>query len=86
MHFAKLAVLASFGLCAVATPTPQSGGAVCSTGPLQCCNSIKTPDDPELNAILAMLGIMLGNGIPVGIECTPVPVFLFCMRGAKWLS
>ena len=42
--FAKLFTIASLAILAAATPTPGggSGSGSCSTGPVQCCNSMES--------------------------------------------
>ncbi|TFK37330.1 fungal hydrophobin-domain-containing protein [Crucibulum laeve] len=47
----------------------------CSTGPVQCCNSVKRADSAEATTILGLLGIALSDlNVLVGLQCSPVTV------------
>ncbi len=87
MQFKSIAVLASLGLLAVATPTPNSAPQ-CTTGELECCNSVESSNNPVVATLLGLLGIVLGPiSVPVGLTCSPVTVSLdkseVCSR-TKW--
>ena len=82
MMFSKtLAVLAA-PLLAVATstvsvaPQPTSTPASsCSTGDLQCCNSLESATDPTAAGILALLGVVVqGVDVVAGLTCDPISV------------
>ncbi|EIW52215.1 fungal hydrophobin [Trametes versicolor FP-101664 SS1] len=65
--FTALAILA------VASPTPQAGS--CSTGALQCCNSVQSADSLGIAPILAAIGVILQDiNIPIGVTCSPISV------------
>ncbi|EIW57210.1 fungal hydrophobin [Trametes versicolor FP-101664 SS1] len=46
----------------------------CSTGPVQCCNSVEKASNPVASLILGLLGIVLGPDVVVGITCSPLSV------------
>ena len=71
MQIKPLAILASLGLLAVATPTDS--GPQCTTGSLECCDSVESSNDPVVATLSALLGIVLGP-ISVGVTCSPVTV------------
>ncbi|KAI0764925.1 fungal hydrophobin-domain-containing protein [Fomes fomentarius] len=60
----------------VTAPAPtQSGGNTCSTGPVQCCQSMGKVDDPVFGTILGLLGIVLdGVDVLLGLTCSPITV------------
>ncbi|TBU59270.1 fungal hydrophobin [Dichomitus squalens] len=58
----------------VSAPAP-TGGDTCSTGPIQCCNSVGSASDPAFSGILGLLGIVLeGVEALVGLGCSPISV------------
>ncbi|EIW52222.1 fungal hydrophobin [Trametes versicolor FP-101664 SS1] len=71
--FAKLtSAFAAFAILAVATATPQAAGS-CSTGTLQCCNSVEAAGSAAVAPILAALGVVVQDlNIPVGLSCSGV--------------
>ncbi|EJC98287.1 hydrophobin-315, partial [Fomitiporia mediterranea MF3/22] len=47
----------------------------CNTGPIQCCNSVTSPDDPAASTLLGLLGVVVqGVDVLVGITCSPISV------------
>lgn len=52
--FAKVFAVASLALLAVATPTP-GGPASCSTGDLQCCNTVESASSPGAAELLGLV-------------------------------
>jgi len=60
----------------VTTTAPAaSGGNQCSTGPVQCCNSVESSSSENSSKTLGLLGIVLqGLDIPVGLNCSPISV------------
>ncbi|EJD00379.1 fungal hydrophobin [Fomitiporia mediterranea MF3/22] len=74
--FSKFAALASLALLAVATPTPGGEPASqCSTGPVQCCNTVTTAGDPAAAGVLALIGVVVQDlTVPVGLTCDPITV------------
>ncbi|TFK98570.1 fungal hydrophobin-domain-containing protein, partial [Pterulicium gracile] len=79
--FAKLSilVLAVSGALA-ATIQPRGGAAApsCSSGPVQCCNTVQDPDSANYAATKQTLGLLdaaiQGLGVPIGVGCTPISV------------
>ncbi len=58
---------------AVATPTPQANS--CSTGALQCCESVQSADSLGIAPVLAAIGVILQDiNIPIGLTCSPITV------------
>ncbi|KAL1940958.1 hypothetical protein VTO73DRAFT_7594 [Trametes versicolor] len=74
--FAKLFTIASLAILAAATPTPGGEPASsCSTGDLQCCDSVEKASDPAAAGILALLGIVVQDvDAMVGLTCDPITV------------
>lgn len=57
---------------ATATPTSVSQ---CTTGSVQCCNSVESASDPAASLLLGLLGVVVqGVDVLVGITCTPIDV------------
>ncbi|KAI0290009.1 hypothetical protein B0F90DRAFT_1825571 [Multifurca ochricompacta] len=50
-------------------PIPASQ---CDTGTLSCCDQLTNSNDPAAIAVGALLGIILGHSIGVGLTCTPI--------------
>ncbi|KAI9060524.1 fungal hydrophobin [Trametes sanguinea] len=75
--FTKLAALtALFVTLAAASPLPGAGSAAtCTTGDIQCCNTISETSDHSSQNLLALLGIPIQdvNG-QLGIQCNPINV------------
>ncbi|EMD32496.1 hydrophobin [Gelatoporia subvermispora B] len=47
----------------------------CSTGPIQCCDSVETASDPAVATLLELLGIVVeGLDVLLGLNCSPVSV------------
>ncbi|OJT15402.1 Fruiting body protein SC3 [Trametes pubescens] len=71
--FAKLtSAFAAFAILATATAMPQAAGS-CSTGTLQCCNSVEAAGSAAVAPILAALGVVVQDlNIPVGLSCSGV--------------
>ncbi|KAJ2914457.1 hypothetical protein MD484_g5980, partial [Candolleomyces efflorescens] len=56
-------------------PLPGNPASECTTGPIQCCNSLQTAGTPGLDVILGLLGVVLGDiNLPVGVTCSPISV------------
>ncbi|KIP07519.1 hydrophobin-like protein, partial [Phlebiopsis gigantea 11061_1 CR5-6] len=56
------------------TPTPPPASS-CSTGPVQCCNTVTTASNPQASSLLGLLGIVVGDlTTVVGITCSPITV------------
>ncbi|KAF5379143.1 hypothetical protein D9615_005969 [Tricholomella constricta] len=74
--FARIAtffLFCCFALCASAVAVPR--GDQCSSGPVQCCNSVQEADSAPVNALTGLLGIVLGplTG-QVGLGCSPLSI------------
>ncbi|RPD65512.1 fungal hydrophobin [Lentinus tigrinus ALCF2SS1-7] len=77
--FAPIAAitLAALPLLAAATPLDTRGepASSCSTGPVQCCDSVQKASDPTAAGLLALLGIVVqGVDVLVGLTCSPITV------------
>ncbi|OSC97263.1 fungal hydrophobin [Trametes coccinea BRFM310] len=77
--FAKLFTLAALAILAAATPAPVPGGggsgSSCSTGAIQCCDSVVPADSAAAAGILAGLGIVVQDvNALVGLTCSPITV------------
>lgn len=86
--FAKLVIYttAVFSVLAVATPLPTDGGAQssCSTGPVQCCNSIVHNKDSSSTFIFGLLELVLDDvDAYVGFGCSPINV-IPVLGGNAW--
>ncbi|GJE92441.1 hydrophobin family protein [Phanerochaete sordida] len=47
----------------------------CSSGPVQCCNSITNSNDASVTSLLGLLGIVLeGVTSLIGLGCSPISV------------
>ncbi|KAJ3731549.1 hydrophobin [Lentinula guzmanii] len=53
---------------------PSSSPGSCTTGPVQCCNTVTTADDPVAALLLGLLGIVIPADILVGLTCSPISV------------
>ncbi|KAG6916348.1 hypothetical protein DXG01_007239 [Tephrocybe rancida] len=49
-------------------------GPTCSTGPVQCCNSVTHASDPVASLLAGLLGLVLGADVAVGITCSPLSI------------
>ena len=67
----KLFTTLALATAAIAAPAAPS----CETGPIQCCNYVKTAKDPATAAILALLGVVVQDvNVPIGVTCSPISV------------
>ncbi|TFK46055.1 fungal hydrophobin [Heliocybe sulcata] len=75
--FSKLsfAVAGALAILAAATPTGTEPAGQCTTGNLQCCNSVSTASDPAVATLLGSLGIPIQDvtGL-VGLTCSAINV------------
>ncbi|KAF5393175.1 hypothetical protein D9757_001292 [Collybiopsis confluens] len=77
MQFKLAFVSAALASLAVATPTPRGGepASSCSTGPVQCCNSVQSASSSVVGLLLGLLGIVLSDlNVDVGLTCSPISV------------
>ncbi len=72
--FAKLFTLSALAILAVATPAPAAD-ASCSTGAIQCCDSVEKADSAAVTPILASIGVVVQDvNALVGLTCSPISV------------
>ncbi|KAH9849343.1 fungal hydrophobin-domain-containing protein [Lenzites betulinus] len=58
-----------------APASSPTGGSTCSTGDIQCCNSVQSASDPATSLLLGLLGIVVqGVDVLVGLTCSPITV------------
>ncbi|KAE9394054.1 fungal hydrophobin [Gymnopus androsaceus JB14] len=83
MQFKLAFVSAALATLAVATPNFSRGdgdsctqpASSCSTGPIQCCNSIQQATSSSCTSILGLLGLLISDPtVLVGLNCSPVTV------------
>ncbi|KAI0674332.1 hydrophobin [Trametes maxima] len=74
MIFSRVATFALAALPILAAANPLTGGK-CSTGSLQCCNTLNKADSTSIAGLLDLIGVALGdlNGL-VGVQCSPIDV------------
>ncbi|KAH9915289.1 fungal hydrophobin [Epithele typhae] len=67
--FARLAVVSTLAFAALAVATK------CTTGPVQCCESLESANSAAGYAILAAIGATLQNtNVELGLKCSPIDV------------
>ncbi|KAI0635185.1 fungal hydrophobin-domain-containing protein [Trametes polyzona] len=68
----SLTILAAAAPGGVAPPPPAQS---CSTGAIQCCNTVTESNSASANVLLGLLGIVLGDltGL-IGLSCSPINV------------
>ncbi|KAH9887996.1 hydrophobin [Cubamyces lactineus] len=74
--FAKVAIYttAVFTALAAATPVPQ-GSASCNTGPISCCQDVRSASDTSISTLLGLLGVVVEDlTASVGLQCSPISV------------
>ncbi|KAI0713768.1 fungal hydrophobin-domain-containing protein [Earliella scabrosa] len=77
MILSRALAFAALPLLAVATHglhKARTNSGACSTGTLQCCESVGQSSSPALANMLEAVGIQLGADVPVGLTCTPITV------------
>ncbi|KAF5384459.1 hypothetical protein D9757_014001 [Collybiopsis confluens] len=80
MQFKAAFVTAAIASLAAASPTPRD---TCSTGPIQCCNTVMSENNPVIGLLSGLLGIVLPNlGLNVGLQCSPIS--LLGLGGGAW--
>ena len=73
MH-ATLFALSTLFAVAFAAPGGNTG-ATCSTGPIQCCNTVEKASDPTVAKMLGGLGVVVQDvTTPIGLTCSPITV------------
>ncbi|KAF8993780.1 hydrophobin-315 [Cyathus striatus] len=72
MQFKLSAVTLALATLAAATPVARD---TCTTGSLQCCNSVSTAGDSAVAKLLGLLGIVVQDVTAiVGLNCSPISV------------
>ncbi|KAF9018584.1 fungal hydrophobin [Rhodocollybia butyracea] len=57
-------------------PAPEPASE-CTTGPIQCCETVECGTLPSVSTILSLLGIVLPDpDILIGFTCTPLSLFI----------
>ncbi|KAJ3574780.1 hypothetical protein NP233_g1523 [Leucocoprinus birnbaumii] len=72
----KLSALVAAALTTSAIAAPNGGsGSSCSTGPIQCCNSVQSAGSSAASVLLAAVGAVVQDvNVPIGITCSPINV------------
>ncbi|PPQ71139.1 hypothetical protein CVT26_010833 [Gymnopilus dilepis] len=72
----NLLAFLAFASLAAANPLRRDNPASqCTTGDLQCCNSVQQADSAAASALLGLLGIVVQDVTAlVGITCSPITV------------
>ncbi|ESK83732.1 hydrophobin [Moniliophthora roreri MCA 2997] len=56
-------------------PLPGPSLPLCTTGPIQCCDSVQSASSNPVAVILGLLGIVLQDlNIDVGLTCSPITI------------
>ncbi|KAL7284179.1 hypothetical protein ACG7TL_001461 [Trametes sanguinea] len=57
-------------------PAPTgTGGNLCSTGSLQCCQSVGKANDPVIGLLLGLLGVVVDSvDALLGVQCSPIKI------------
>ncbi|KAK0200379.1 hydrophobin-251 [Desarmillaria ectypa] len=71
-----VALFFAIPLLASASALPRGGGNACTTGEVQCCDSVQNSGSNGLaTTLLGLLGVVVGSvGVDVGITCSPLSV------------
>ncbi|KIP08214.1 hydrophobin [Phlebiopsis gigantea 11061_1 CR5-6] len=75
--FSKLAAVTavSLSVLAAATPTSFVTRQSCSTGSVQCCNTVEKASSPSAATILGGLDVVLQDlNVLVGLTCSPISI------------
>ena len=82
--FSKLFVLSAILAVATAAPGGSEPASSCSTGDLQCCDTVEKASDPAAAGILASIGVVVQDvDALVGLTCSPVTV-IGVGSGGSW--
>ncbi|KAF9267200.1 fungal hydrophobin, partial [Marasmius fiardii PR-910] len=67
------------------TSTTDTGDEwTCSTGPVQCCNSVEKGSHPAVLSQLGLLGVALDSlDLDVGLTCTPISLIGAAINSCK---
>ncbi|KIJ57758.1 hypothetical protein HYDPIDRAFT_120377 [Hydnomerulius pinastri MD-312] len=73
--FTKSTVFTTVLALAAVTVATTEPASECTTGPVQCCNSVATTLTPALTTLLGTLGISASSvALPIGLTCDPISV------------
>lgn len=81
--FAQSIFVAAIAAVAVASPLAARTDYQCNTGPVQCCNQMKSHQSSEANIVASLLKLDLGaiTG-ELSLQCSPIGSLVG--GGAKW--
>ncbi|KAI8970904.1 hydrophobin 1 [Trametes punicea] len=73
--FSRIAAISLGALPILAAATPLAPRDTCSTGPIQCCQSVESADSAAGSLLLGLLGIVLEDVTAlIGLDCSPITV------------
>ncbi|KAL0576638.1 hypothetical protein V5O48_005338 [Marasmius crinis-equi] len=71
--FARVAAVSLVAAAFVAAA--PAGSSTCSSGPVQCCNSVQDASNPTVQGLLGLLGVAVSSvTAQVGVTCSPISV------------
>ncbi|PPQ96007.1 hypothetical protein CVT26_016169 [Gymnopilus dilepis] len=80
MMFSRFSAFAVSALLAAATTSVVANDPTnqCTTGEVQCCNSLEPGNSTIVDSLLSLLGVVIDDveGL-VGITCTPISILGF---------
>ncbi|KAI1798177.1 fungal hydrophobin [Ganoderma leucocontextum] len=69
----SLPILATAAAVGDPLGSTDSGAGSCSTGSLQCCQTVANSNDPNVSDLLSLLGVVVqGVDAAVGLNCDPI--------------
>ncbi|KAF4562644.1 hypothetical protein EYR40_009872 [Pleurotus pulmonarius] len=75
--FAQSIFVAAIAAVAAASPLAARTDSKCNTGPVQCCNSMKSKDSSEGKLVASLLHLDIGGVTgELGLQCSPVASLL----------
>lgn len=73
-----------FAIAALLAAATAALGQSCSTGPIQCCDTVEKASDPAAAGILASIGVVVQDvDALVGLTCSPITV-IGVGTGGSW--
>ncbi|EIW55691.1 fungal hydrophobin [Trametes versicolor FP-101664 SS1] len=62
-------------ITATGPPPTSTPGDLCSTGNVQCCQSVGGADDHVIGALLGLLGVVVDAvDVVLGLQCSPIKI------------